>query len=175
MKPRNLTRIVITGFMGAGKSSVARELARLLHDSFVDLDDEVTRAEGRTPRELIDEEGEPYFREAETRALRAALEEGTARVIALGGGAVSCAATRELLARRNCLTIWLDAPFESCWQRIAEDDARPFARDRETARRLYEERRKFYSLADYRVEIGAGRSIESVTSEIREVVRSRND
>jgi shikimate kinase len=167
------TRILIVGFMGAGKSSVARELARLLHASMIDLDDTITAREGRTPQQLIDEDGEPAFRTAETRALADALDRSAARIIALGGGALSSTATRELIARRDCLIIWLDAPFELCWQRIADDDSRPFARDREIARRLYDERRGFYALADQRVEVAGGVSAETVAAEINRIVRSR--
>jgi shikimate kinase len=173
MKLRDYTRILLVGFMGAGKSSVGRELARLLDDSFVDLDESITKMEGRTPSELIDEDGEESFRAAETRALLTAFDYGTARVIALGGGALTSSATRELIAGRNCFIIWLDAPFELCWQRIEGDDSRPFAREREQARRLYEERREFYALADCRVEVGAGKSVEAVAAEINEIVRSR--
>jgi shikimate kinase len=173
MKRRDFTRIVIVGFMGAGKSSVARALARLLHDSLIDLDDALTKTEGRTPRQLIDEAGEEFFRAAETRALLSAFDNGTARIIALGGGALTAPATRELLVRRNCFIIWLDAPFELCWQRIAGDEARPFARERERARRLYEERREFYELADCRVEVGEGASVETIATEIEKIVRSR--
>ena len=69
-------RIVITGFMCAGKTTVGRELARRLSLPFLDLDDLVTEREGRTPAELIDERGEAAFRDAETRALRSALGAG---------------------------------------------------------------------------------------------------
>jgi shikimate kinase len=175
MKLRDYTRILIVGFMGAGKSSAGRELALLLHDSLIDLDDSITKTYGRTPRELIDEEGEASFRAAETRALLTAFDYGTARIIALGGGALTAPATRELIARRNCFIIWLDAPFELCWQRIAGDDARPFARDREQARRLYEERREFYARADCRVEAGDGKSIAAVAAEINQIIRSSMD
>jgi shikimate kinase len=167
------TRILIVGFMGAGKSSVARELARLLHASMIDLDDSITAREGRTPQQLIDEDGEPAFRAAETRALADALDKGTARIIALGGGALSSAATRELIARRDCLIIWLDAPFELCWQRIAGDNSRPFARDREIAIRLYDERRELYALADHRVEVVAGANVKTIAAGIERIVSSR--
>jgi shikimate kinase len=159
--------------MGAGKSSVARELARLLDASLIDLDDSITKTEGRTPQQLIDEEGEESFRAAETRALLSAFDNGTARVIALGGGALTAPATRELIARRDCFMIWLDAPFELCWQRIAGDEARPFARDYEQARRLYEERRKFYSLADGRVAVNEGIDVKTIVAEIEEIIHSR--
>ncbi|MDT7543163.1 MAG: shikimate kinase [Acidobacteriota bacterium] len=163
--------VVIVGFMGAGKSSVARELARLLGVTVIDLDDHITRREGRTPQELIDEDGEPRFREIETRALEEILSDDTARFVALGGGALTAPATRELLARRNCFIIWLDAPFELCWQRIAGDEARPFAREREIAHRLYEERRKFYERADCRFEVSEGAGVKTVATEIEEIIR----
>ncbi|MCA1592564.1 MAG: hypothetical protein LC754_07935 [Acidobacteria bacterium] len=79
-------RIVITGFMGAGKTTVAVALARLLRCRHVDLDDFITAREGHTPQQLIDDEGELHFRAAETRALRETLVDDSVRVIALGGG-----------------------------------------------------------------------------------------
>lgn len=147
-------RVVITGFMGAGKTTVARALARLMEDSVIDLDDSVTIIEGRTPQALIDEEGEEYFREAETRALQRALEYGTARIIATGGGAWILERNRALITAHECLTVWLDAPFELCWQRTrAEDNLRPFARDEAKAGELYERRRDSYALATLRLRV----------------------
>ncbi|HEX8503032.1 MAG TPA: shikimate kinase [Pyrinomonadaceae bacterium] len=156
-------RVVLTGFMGAGKTTVGRALAGLLRVPFLDLDDAVAEAEGRGPRELIDAEGEDYFREAETRALRRELERGAARVIATGGGAWTLARNRALVASHGCLAVWLDAPYELCRRRIEEGGGpsdRPFARDPARARELYEARLAAYRLADLRVrvapETGAG-------------------
>ena len=80
-------RVVITGFMGCGKTRVARELAQRLNLPMVDLDDRITQREGRSPAQLINEEGETTFRAIETKALRELLETETACVISLGGGA----------------------------------------------------------------------------------------
>ena len=149
-------RVVITGFMGAGKTTVGRALAALLGVAFVDLDEAVAEGEGRPPRELIDREGEDYFREAETRALRRVLEGGAARVVATGGGAWTFERNRVLVARHDCLTVWLDASYELCRRRIEEGGGasdRPFARDPARARELYEERLAAYSLADLRVRV----------------------
>lgn len=167
-------RILLTGFMGAGKTTVARALARLLDDSVIDLDDSVTKAEGRTPWALIDEEGEEYFRAAETRALRLALEYGTARIIATGGGAWTFERNRALAQAHGCLSVWLDAPFELCWERIGEgDDARPFARDREKARRLYDERLAAYGLAELRVRVTPELGVEEIAARIVSAVALR--
>lgn len=161
--------VVITGFMGAGKTTVGRALARLLGEPFVDLDDAVRELEGRGPRELIDEEGEAYFREAETRALRRVLEGGAARVVATGGGAWTLARNRSLVEEHGCLSVWLDAPFDLCVRRIDSEgarDARPFARDIERARRLYEERLAAYGLADLRVPVAREMGADELAAEI---------
>ncbi|HEX8722039.1 MAG TPA: shikimate kinase [Pyrinomonadaceae bacterium] len=162
-------RVVITGFMGAGKTTVGRALARLLGVAFLDLDDAVTAAEGRGPRELIDAEGEAHFRDAETRALRRALEEGTSRVISTGGGAWTLARNRALTASHGCLSVWLDAPFDLCLRRIAEAGRasdRPLARDPARARSLYQERLAAYGLADLRLSVTEGRGVEDLAAEI---------
>jgi shikimate kinase len=161
--------VVITGFMGAGKTTVGRALAKLLGEAFIDLDDAVKELEGRGPRELIDEEGEAYFREAETRALSRVLERGEARVVAAGGGAWTLARNRSLVAEHGCLSVWLDAPFDLCLRRIDTEgarDSRPFARDTERAARLFEERLAAYCQADLRVPVTSETSAEGLAAEI---------
>src|SRR5256886_15352662 len=126
-------RMVIRGFGGAGKTAAAGARARLLGCAPLDLDDLITAGEGRTPQQLIDEDGEAAFREAETRVLREALESGDAGVIATGGGTWTLERNRALVAAHGCLSVWLDAPFELCWERITRGGARglrPFARER---------------------------------------------
>lgn len=143
--------IVITGFMGSGKTCVARALAAHLSCAATDLDEMITSL-GRTPGELITQEGEAAFREIETQVLRQTLNDG-ARVIALGGGAWTIPVNRNLIADFDCLTVWLDVPFDLCWQRIiAAGGDRPLARDQEQARALYRIRQPSYELAKLRVE-----------------------
>ena len=160
-------RVVIVGFMGAGKTTLARELARLRGCRAVDLDELVAAREGRDPRRLIEEDGEAAFREAETRALREALESAAAQVIALGGGAWTLERNRALVAASGYLTVWLDAPFELCWRRITEGGMeRPLARDRESARGLYEERLASYRLADLRLRVGEEDAASSLAARV---------
>lgn len=162
-------RVVITGFMCAGKTTVARELAKRLGCSMLDLDELITSTTGRTPRALIDEDGEAAFRAVESAALRRALEEHTERVVALGGGAWTLERNRALIAEHDCLTVWLDTPFDLCWVRIEGEgggEARPLARDRDGARMLYDERRAAYGLAALRVRVEEGRDAASVAAEI---------
>jgi shikimate kinase len=170
-------RVVIMGFMGAGKTTVARTLAARLGCAATDADEFATAFAGQTPREIIDREGEPRFREIEARALAEILADESARVVALGGGAWTVASNRDLVARHGCLTVWLDAPFELCWRRIARAgrNARPLARDREAARRLYETRRGLYALASRRVEASELKSVEMIAAEIENLLRSSED
>src|SRR4051812_2585121 len=126
--------IIITGFMGAGKTTVAAALAREISCVMLDLDDVIKERSGRTPQEIIDEDGKKRFREIESEALGAALEAKQARIIALGGGTWTIESNRALINKHHALTVWLDAPFELCWERIIKEDiSRPFARDRQSA------------------------------------------
>lgn len=162
-----MRRIVITGFMAAGKTGVAKALAARLDCRMIDLDYIITERERRSVPALINDEGEARFREAERRALSVVLEMRRARVIALGGGAWMIAENRALIAEHDCFTVWLDAPFELCWRRIAEDEeTRPLAKDRETAERLFNERRQTYALAHLHISATQDKSIEDLAAEI---------
>jgi shikimate kinase len=159
--------IVITGFMAAGKTSVARALAARLGCRMIDLDYLITERERRSVPAMIDDEGEARFREAESNALRVVLQMKRARIIALGGGTWTIAENRSLIAEHSALTVWLDAPFELCWRRITEsEEVRPLARDHETAQRLYEERRPAYALAELHIAATAEKSVEDLAAEI---------
>ena len=168
--------IVITGFMGAGKTTAARALAARLGESALDLDQFIADREGRGPQIIINEEGEARFREIETAALRDALAGGAQRAVALGGGAWTIAENRALITAHDCLTVWLDAPFELCWRRIeAAGDARPLARDREQARDIYRRRRGLYELAALRLEINEGMDADEIASIIIRAIQATND
>ncbi len=159
--------IIITGFMGAGKTTAARALARRLACPMIDLDQLIEEREGRTAQVIIDEDGEPTFREIESVALRDALAIETARIIALGGGTWTISDNRALINEHGAFTVWLDAPFELCWQRITSGNlSRPLARDLKRARRLYDERHAFYDQAMLRVGVNEEKSADAIAAEI---------
>ena len=169
MKPTG--PIVITGFMGCGKSNVARELGRRRDAVMVDLDEWITARVGRNPAEIITGDGERAFREIETNALREVLERRSAGVIALGGGAWIEQANRELIDQYGCTSIWLDTPFEICWERIAaSEEDRPLGRTREQAQTLYERRRPIYQLASVHIEVRNDETLDSVSMRIEDVL-----
>src|SRR5689334_609670 len=157
--------IVITGFMGCGKSKVARELALRRNVVMVDLDDWITRRVGRNPAQLINEDGERAFRGIETNALRELLQSGEAGVIALGGGAWIEAANRELIDQFSCTSVWLDTPFEICWERIAaSEEDRPLGRTREEAQARYDRRKPIYELAMVHIALSSEASGDNLIS-----------
>jgi len=157
--------------MGCGKTKVARALARELNAVMIDLDDQITKRVGRAPAQLIDEDGERAFRVIESDTLRHVLEIGEARVIALGGGAWIQKTNRRLLDEHGCLSVWLDAPFEMCWTRIAaSEEDRPLGRTREQALALFERRRPVYEMANVHIPI-RDNNVEDVVARIVHFIR----
>ena len=160
-------RIVILGFMACGKTTVAEELARQLNCGFVDLDAFIGGREGRAPAQIITQDGQAAFRELETLALRDVLQNPEAHVIALGGGAWMIAANRTMVALFDCITVWLDASFDTCWQRIENAKTpRPLAPDRETAKKRFDERRNYYALAEKQVSV----NVEDTAAQVAEQI-----
>jgi len=161
-------RIVIVGFMGCGKTAVAKELSRQLDSKFIDLDSFITERNGRSPAEIIQQDGETLFREIETLALRDVLQDRKASSIALGGGTWTIPANRTLVALHDCLSIWLDVPFEVCWHRImtSSKTVRPLAPDRDTAWDRYQTRRADYALAEQHITVDESDSAETLAEKI---------
>ncbi|MDT5062077.1 MAG: shikimate kinase [Acidobacteriota bacterium] len=159
--------IIITGFMGAGKTTVAIALSRKLRCSMIDLDSFIAERMGRTAQVIIDEDGEQRFREIESQLLRDALENQDARIIALGGGTWTISDNRALINALGGFTVWLDAPFKVCWRRITnESRSRPLAREFDSTRELYDRRRAFYDEAMLRIEVSEDKSADAIAVEI---------
>jgi shikimate kinase len=143
-------KIVLTGFMGVGKSTVARFLASLLKCEKIDLDSFIEKNKGKTIAEIIQTEGETRFRQIETENLRRILTENDAQVIALGGGAWTIEENRNLIRQHDFTTVWLESSFEHCWRNIScSRRVRPLAKNKTMARKLFDEREKVYCLADW--------------------------
>ena len=167
--------IFLVGFMGAGKTSVGRMLAKRLHRRFVDLDDLVVAREGRSIAQIFEEAGESGFRSRESAALQQLLNElkssGEA-VVALGGGVLSQPENRASIERTKFPKLFLDAPVEELFQRCAAQDlARPLRKDLSSFRELYLSRRPHYSAGAVRIDT-AGGSVIQVCDEIVSLVDS---
>jgi shikimate kinase len=158
-------KVYLVGFMGAGKSTVARSLGKRLDWKVEDIDSRIERAERRDIPTIFRDEGEPYFRAREREALIGLLpERGT--VIASGGGTFADASNRELMLRDGAV-VWLDAPFETVLTRVPLDGRRPLAADRVGMEQLYNQRLAAYRLAHLRVDAGRG-SVEELVEHIME-------
>jgi shikimate kinase len=144
------TRIVLVGFMGAGKSAVGARLAERLGYRLEDMDRRIEERTGLTIAALFEERGEKGFRKEERREA-AALAVLDRRVVAAGGGAFVHPRTRALL-RENALTVWLRCDLETLLGRIPDDGARPLAGNRAIMRALLAEREPSYRQADLAVD-----------------------
>jgi shikimate kinase/3-dehydroquinate synthase len=148
--PSGLTRIVLVGFMGAGKTTVGRHLAALLGWDFIDLDDRIVARAGRPVAAIFREHGEAAFRAAEHEAA-VDLQHHRFVVIAAGGGAFVAPGTRAVLST-GALTVWLRCTLPALLARIANDASRPLAGSYETISALLTEREPLYRLADMAVD-----------------------
>lgn len=140
-------RIVLTGFMGAGKSTVGRLLAAEMGWQFADMDTEVEEKYGCSIADMFEEVGETVFRRRESAAIARALGRHHV-VIALGGGAPEMLTNRLLLEQTaNTAVIFLDAPFEVLFDRcVLQEGAavRPLLLDAEDAGERFRTRVPFY-------------------------------
>ena len=143
--PSGRTRIVLVGFMGAGKTTVGRHLASILGWDFVDLDDQIVRRAGKPVAAIFREQGEAVFRAAE-HAAAVELKHRRFLVIAAGGGAFLARETRAALSA-DALTVWLRCALPALLERIADDGSRPLAGSHETISALLIEREPIYRLA----------------------------
>jgi len=147
--------IYLIGFMGAGKTTVGKMLARALNREFIDLDERIEQEVGLRIPEIFEAGGEALFRQRESEALRN-ISRSRGKVIATGGGVVLASRNRETM-KRSGVTVYLSWPVEVLFQRIHASADRPLLRitSSETTfdliQRLVSERIPLYQLADFTV------------------------
>jgi shikimate kinase len=156
--------VAIVGYMGSGKTTLGRVLARALRREFVDLDRAIVKEAGKGIPEIFAEHGEERFRELEHRALLDALEDRTPSVVACGGGIVVRPENRALL--RDVTTVFLREDTDVLYHRT-RGPGRPLrAASREEFETRYTERLPFYrEVADLEVEVD-GRPPAQVAEEV---------
>lgn len=169
--PERPLRVVLVGFMGSGKTSVGRLLARRLGYGFEDMDRRIEERAGRAIAEIFRDEGEEAFRERE-REDALALSRLRDRVVAAGGGAFTRPETRALL-QEGALTVWLRCDLDRILARVPADGSRPLAGNRDIMRALLAEREPFYRMADVAVDASSGTPRE-VADRIVGLIEGRN-
>ena len=164
-------RVYLTGFMGAGKTSVGRALAQTLGVPFHDLDALIEAREGLPIRTIFERYGEAHFRDLEHRALLAT-EAFDDAVIATGGGTWVSERNRPHF-RRLGRTVWIDPGFDLLLERVrgAEAEQRPLFQNPAQARQLYESRLGAYRQADLRTDVRQGETVEDVAVKIAAQLR----
>jgi len=162
----DLRRIVLTGFMGSGKSTVGPLLAARLGWRFVDVDDVIEAEAGVKIAELFARQGEAAFRQREHEAI-ARLAEGEELVLALGGGAIETEKNRAvLLEGEGTLLVHLEVELETTLRRCAgTEGTRPILADRANLAARYEKRLPLYREAHVSVkvdELTPGEAVEAI-------------
>ncbi len=158
-------KIYLVGFMGAGKTTVARALSKRLHWKHEDIDERIVERERRDIATIFRQEGEPYFRGIERQELVALLGVRGV-VVATGGGTIVDPVTRGLMLRDGAV-IWLDAPLTTILERVPLDGRRPLAADRLEMERLYNQRLMAYGEAHLRLDASRS-SVEELVDQIIE-------
>jgi shikimate kinase len=160
--------IALVGFMGAGKTVVAKEVAAQLAWRFVDLDELVENRQGWSISEIFKQKGEAEFRRLECSSLIELIGsmERDPVALALGGGAFAQSKVQECLSHAGIPAVFLDAPVQELFQRCEQAGIeRPLRRDFDDFRNLYERRRPEYLKAAMRVET-AGKAVSAIAEEI---------
>jgi len=156
-------KIYLVGFMAAGKTTVARALARRLDWQAVDVDELIEQREHLTVSEIFSKRGEAYFRTLERQVL---LDQAGPRhlVVATGGGTFADPQNRAAI-NQDGVSVWLDVPLDRLIGRVPADGRRPLAADRAGFERLYHQRRAAYEQAHVRLDAGRA-SVDALVEQL---------
>jgi shikimate kinase len=146
----NADKLYLVGFMGAGKTTVARALGRRLGWRVEDIDERIESRERRPVAAIFAQQGEPYFRQLERQMLSELLPERNV-VVATGGGTFAEADNRAVMLADGAVA-WLDVPLSHVIARIPADGRRPLAADRTQMEQLFFRRQMTYAQAHVRID-----------------------
>jgi shikimate kinase len=156
-------KIYLVGFMAAGKSTLARALAKRLDWQAVDIDDVIEKRERMPVADIFARQGEGYFRSVERAVL---IDQLPPRhlVVATGGGTFVDPSNRAAI-NGDGVSVWLDVPLDRVIDRIPSDRRRPLAADRAEFERLYHLRRAAYQQAHVRLDAGRA-SVDALVEQV---------
>ena len=157
-------KLYLVGFMGAGKTTVARSLARRIGWRIEDIDERIESRERRPVSTIFAQSGEAYFRQLERQTLHDLLPERNI-VIATGGGTFVDPDNRAAMLSDGAV-VWLDLPLARVVERVPADGRRPLAADRTQMERLFTHRQQAYSQAHLRLD--ASRPVDEIVERLLE-------
>ncbi|TVQ85067.1 MAG: shikimate kinase [Micavibrio sp.] len=169
---QNITKnIVLVGLMGAGKTRIGREIAKIFRIPFVDADREIEAAAGCSVQEIFALYGEDGFREGEVRVIERLLQDGPI-VLATGGGAFMNETTRANIAKSS-VSVWLKADLDLLVERTSRTSHRPLLQNtdpRAVLAALMEKRYPVYALADVAVDCDETLSPRAMGQRVKDAV-----
>lgn len=168
-------RIFLCGFMGAGKSTIGKELGKRLEEPFIDLDHEIEKCSGKSIPDIFEEKGEDGFRTVERQVLLKVAQNSTG-IVALGGGSLQDMHLTSHIKQRGLL-IFIEAPLNVIVDRISGDNNRPLLlteRGKRKSRKklynelkeLYKNRLPTYEQADIKITSHSGHSSEILVEQL---------
>ena len=157
--------LILTGMMGSGKTTIGKNLSYRLKMKFADTDDNIEKKLSLTISKIFEKKGEKFFRKIEEEEVLKIIKK-SGFVISLGGGAFMNETIRENV-KRNSISVWLDVKANMLQQRTIMNKKRPLLKNinKQDFLKLYEERKKIYSLADYIIDC-ASKKKEEIIKEI---------
>ncbi|MBQ7980469.1 MAG: shikimate kinase [Oscillospiraceae bacterium] len=161
--------VYLCGFMGCGKSTIGKILAKKSGCGFIDMDDYIVEREGMTIPQIFAEKGEQYFRDTETAVIRELAEKNA--VIACGGGAMLKKENADIAAE-NGIVVYIDIPFEICYGRISGDTNRPLVvnNTKEQLEEIYKGRVPVYK-ANSTITVDGVGSADEIAARIADAIK----
>ena len=171
-----MKHIILIGFMGAGKSTMGKLIANKLGWRFIDTDAYIEKKEGRSIQDIFTDDGEDYFRSAETDVLRELLKADEKYVLALGGGTPLLEENRELLKASDAYVIFLKISALDAYERLKDDVSRPLLQGtnvKEKIESLLQMRNPVYeTIADY-VLLEDNKTLDDIFYELSGVIKNK--
>ena len=167
-------RIILIGFMGVGKTSVGKELAKRLEVDFMDTDCEIEKIVNKDIPEIFKNYGEKYFRKLETKVLKDLIQQNDI-IISTGGGIITSEENREILKNEEKI-IFLDASTEIIIEHLSKEvNKRPLLKDSENLHKRIDELmsmryNKYKEVCDISIDVN-GKNIDEVISQILVYIR----
>ena len=171
-----MKKIILLGYMGCGKSTIAKLLAKSTSISYLDLDEIIEKKENSSVKKLFSDKGEIYFRKLEHQILSELIHNHDSFILSLGGGTPCYSNNHEFLISDNVISIYLNASVKTLYNRLVNSKSeRPLIANKNPeelkefiAKNLFE-RSYYYNQAHYKISVDA-KSVDEIISEIETIL-----